>query len=43
MDTNWLVEGVPALALVLAGSGLGYLWLASRTFERKWRRHASGR
>lgn len=42
MDTNWIVYGVPAIALVLAGSGLGYLWLASRAFDRKWHRHAPG-
>ena len=43
METNWLAEGVPALALVLDGSGLGYIWVASRAFDRNRRRHASGK
>ena len=42
MDTNWLVFGVPAIALALGGCGLGYLWLASRAFDRKWHHHAPG-
>lgn len=42
MDTNWLVYGVPALALVIGGCGFGYLWLASRAFDRRWHHHAPG-
>lgn len=42
MDSNWLVYGVPAIALGLASLGFGYLWLASRAFDRKWNHPAAG-
>ena len=41
-DTNWLADGVYTLALVLAGSGLGWLGLACRIFDRSWYRHTPG-
>ena len=36
MDTNWVVYGVPTVALALACVGYAWLWIQSRAFDRKW-------
>lgn len=42
MNSEWLIYGVPALALAIGGLGYGYLWLASRAFDRRWHHPAPG-